>query len=288
MSTVYISPTGDDTTGDGSLGNPWLSVSKALASTIANDIIVALAGTYTTASWSDLLIISSARIIQGAGANLTIFDAGGVTRTWTIQAAVTVKDMTFTDAKGAFFASMFEMDTASCDLGFQNCVFDGVSGGSTSAIIGRTGTLAGNGGSATINFCLFRNCNLSGTVRNILGASNQGTVSFEMTNCTVYTNTADASTASVVGRNNAGGSNGVLTGLFRNNIIFNENGTNKSWYLDTDLDSYTGSENNLVRGYSNVPTMTNTISTDPLFVDSANGNFNLRPTSPAIGNGIIT
>jgi hypothetical protein len=29
------------------------------------------------------------------------------------------------------------------------------------------------------------------------------------------------------------------------------------------------------------------ITTDPLFVDAANSNFNLRPTSPCIDTGVI-
>lgn len=51
--TYYISPTGDDTTGDGSSGTPWKSWPKALTNRVAGDTIFAKPGIYTAAGNSN-------------------------------------------------------------------------------------------------------------------------------------------------------------------------------------------------------------------------------------------
>jgi len=46
MPTIYIAPTGNDTTGDGSVGNPYLSPSQAITVASNGDTIMAAAGAY--------------------------------------------------------------------------------------------------------------------------------------------------------------------------------------------------------------------------------------------------
>ncbi len=53
----YISPSGNDVTGDGSLGNPWKTLVKATtAVTTAGDLIHVLAGTYTETTTCNLAV----------------------------------------------------------------------------------------------------------------------------------------------------------------------------------------------------------------------------------------
>ncbi len=47
---IYVATTGDDLTGDGSLGNPWLTVSNGMAHAIAGDSVHVAAGTYLLAT----------------------------------------------------------------------------------------------------------------------------------------------------------------------------------------------------------------------------------------------
>lgn len=47
MSTWYISPSGSDTTGDGSVGNPWKTFNKGITMAVSGDTVIAGAGTYT-------------------------------------------------------------------------------------------------------------------------------------------------------------------------------------------------------------------------------------------------
>ena len=44
--TYYLSPSGSDTTGDGSIGNPWFSLNKAWQSVVAGDTVYMRGGTY--------------------------------------------------------------------------------------------------------------------------------------------------------------------------------------------------------------------------------------------------
>lgn len=51
--TFYISPSGNDTTGNGSAGNPWFSLQKA-GQSVAGDLVLAQPGTYNYSSQNTL------------------------------------------------------------------------------------------------------------------------------------------------------------------------------------------------------------------------------------------
>lgn len=53
----YVSPSGDDGTGDGPVGNPWRTISHAAASSVANDRIIVAAGNYSPASGESYPIV---------------------------------------------------------------------------------------------------------------------------------------------------------------------------------------------------------------------------------------
>ncbi|MBL0181181.1 MAG: hypothetical protein IPP96_02370 [Chitinophagaceae bacterium] len=68
--TYYISPTGNDATGTGTLANPWKTLFKATSTvTTSGNIIHVLAGTYTETQQSDLAVGVS---IEGDDFNTTI------------------------------------------------------------------------------------------------------------------------------------------------------------------------------------------------------------------------
>jgi hypothetical protein len=50
VNTYYISPTGSDTTGDGSQNNPWATITKAYTVVVPGDIIYMRGGTYAIAA----------------------------------------------------------------------------------------------------------------------------------------------------------------------------------------------------------------------------------------------
>jgi nitrous oxidase accessory protein NosD len=57
----YVSPTGNDATGDGSSGNPWATIQHAINSSAAGDVIYVAAGTY-----SQQLTINKSLTLRGA------------------------------------------------------------------------------------------------------------------------------------------------------------------------------------------------------------------------------
>lgn len=105
--TWYVATTGNDSTGDGSSGNPWLTLQKCHNSAASGDTCIIQAGTYTTASTSQFVSISKSNLTfqsetpQGAKlngqSNLT-FTAFDVT---TGGNGLTVKDFEMYGFSGA-------------------------------------------------------------------------------------------------------------------------------------------------------------------------------------------
>ena len=105
MPTYYIDPAGDDGTGDGSSGNPWLTIAHAHTTASGGDTIIVNDGTYT---WLDQTF-AKALTIQGESTptydanTLTwsgaIFDGAGAELVWnSVGLAITLNDLIFTDA----------------------------------------------------------------------------------------------------------------------------------------------------------------------------------------------
>jgi len=79
--TYYISPTGNDVTGNGTISNPWKTLFKATSTvTAAGDIIHVNAGTYTETQQSNL--VKSVSIV-GDGASTTIIKSA-ITGQWSV------------------------------------------------------------------------------------------------------------------------------------------------------------------------------------------------------------
>lgn len=80
MSVWYIGPVGSDTTGDGTSGNPYATISKCLTVGANGDTIKALTGTYTISSTTNInkqvVITSNSGVITDVifSSNCTIFN----------------------------------------------------------------------------------------------------------------------------------------------------------------------------------------------------------------------
>jgi len=73
-STYYVDPSGSDTTGDGSSGNPWLTIQYAINQVLDSDTINVAAGTYT----ETVDLKGKELTIDGAGVGNTIIDASSL------------------------------------------------------------------------------------------------------------------------------------------------------------------------------------------------------------------
>jgi hypothetical protein len=85
MATIFISPSGNDTTGAGTSGNPYLTLAKASAVKSSGDTISMAAGTY---AWNDsaapwiVNTLTGPALATGSNLPTAIIDGGGGNVGW--------------------------------------------------------------------------------------------------------------------------------------------------------------------------------------------------------------
>ena len=271
MAIWYIGPGGNDTTGNGTQGNPWLTVSKAESAASPGDGLVCLAGTVTFASQTFANLAS----VSGAGSTSSVLDGFGAGVNWQASGVFSISGITIQNAKPPSNNSIFARG-GNATWTFASCAFNNLIAGTQTyePIFGAWDH------TAAFNFsvCLFFNCAADSSFQNQqVGLFGQafGTTAISLANCTIYSDVATGLTLPIV----SGGGDVSLT----NTIIANGNGTSTAFSVGSSP-TYSGSKNDIF-GFTSPPSLTGDISADPLFVDPANGNFNLRPTSPCIDAG---
>ena len=272
MATYYINAdTGDDTTGDGSQGNPWLTPSKAISTATSGDTIIAQNST-STYLWGGNFGNKSITF-QGESAANVIIDAGNALATFTIDAGtVHIKNMTFqglrvTSSQTGGFRQIDPVGLLSC----ENCIF-------------RNNVINHNRGG------IFYNISIPSVTTNL-------------TNCLFYGNTSTASAplvvrvAAIVYLNMVNtvihfdGTSGFLLGDFVQGYGGTSSvnvSTNCIFYnTQTNTPGIGGTYNYCCYFNTGGGSGTNNINQDPLFIDAANRNYNLSPSSPCIDAGTL-
>lgn len=221
----YVRTTGNDTTGDGSTGNAWLTISKALATVAAGNVVVVGSGTYVenTSSYgyfnpsqafaSDVIIesesgVASDVVIKGtSGTTATQFDSAG--------SHFHFRDVTFAST-AATTTTVIRLARVT-DLTFTRCaiVIDGTTGA-------RTGVnIATSNGTQSIARIKFDTCTWSQTgaqtCKGIASAGFNTIDDVQLLNCTVLvgwgTNLTVGTNIVITGGNYAGvGGAGVIVG----------------------------------------------------------------------------
>ncbi len=135
MTTYYVRTGGNDATGDGSTGNPWASIKKAIA-TVSDGGHTILVGNGTYAendggSLSIKRVLTSYLTIApelGSSGAVTITTTSGTIPTFISAAAAYYKFqyLTFTTIAGA--NSAFRINNAADHIAFENCTFTPVDG----------------------------------------------------------------------------------------------------------------------------------------------------------------
>lgn len=266
MATYYINAdTGDDTTGDGSQGNPWLTLSKANSSSISGDTIFCQNATNTYLFHN---ITLTGKTIQGESLSGVVFSDQGTPVSTGWSSPLLVKNITFdgiTCSSGSSYDKAF-----SGSYTVENCIFKNI----VSTDTWRGGFFNSNNEGnfiATFTGCIFYNfsgglfCRSSTSVHNIY-------------NCVID---YSPSSSGVIFNGQGSG----IRFVFKNNIVYDNTARN----IDVMIYSCTvTSEFNCIYGsYTDMPTGTNNIFVDPLFIDPANRNYNLSPSSPCIDAGTL-
>lgn len=291
MSTYYIATTGNDTTGNGSLATPWLTLAKFLASSTTGDTCMVGAGTFTFAAAT-----ITNRTIQGTrGTGVTnttgwtVFTGSGSGVKWAFGTGTTVvKDIWFdscvnTSNTGGLITcgNMVTPVFTITGCRFSNC--SGGGGDAGSAVIGSIGYI-GLLGNITIGSCIFDNCN---TTYNNVSAyfSMRGAVAgstFNFFNNVFIVRTTPTVYVSSVFTGDTEHANTTWT--LKNNIFIC-----RSAGIAMGLAGTATMSNNDIIGFWILGTViqSNNITTEPLFIDENNNDFRLRPTSPCLGTGTI-
>ena len=283
MATYYIAPTGNDTTGNGSQGNPWQTINKAITASASGDTINLSAGTF---AWPSAPPVLADRTLIGQGTDKTVVDGAGATLAgWTMTGTTTIQKIRFTNAvkSSAGNTGLFAVGANGTHvITFDNCQFDGLTwnfanaGGIILIVYSVTGSVILN----VVN-CLFYGCKSAGLSQDgHIWVANGSVTTANITNCTFFTNRSGAQNVVIIGGLGAG-----TLWVLKNNIFYDISGTSPQ-FVSASSPFYTGSNANVIYGYSSVPTLTGTIASDPMMVDPLNNLFQLRPGSPAVDAGV--
>lgn len=271
MASFYISPTGNNSTGDGSSGNPWKTLNFAIGASADGDTVILKDGTYTNCITAACVSVSNRTIkaenthkaIITQSFNTTILPIYGYFISVASTKTVTIQGIKFTDCVGSEGLS-FLRPLYGGTIVVDYCIFErfSVPAGESFYIF--------LGGPMTIKNCIFYEINLTGGVPIVL--SNSGTINF-------FNNTFYSSTQSY----NYGIVSNSATFNIKNCIIQNASLTKTVYYNLGG--TATNASYSCFRNITSPPTGTGIITSDPLFIDPRNYVLYLHPNSPCRGTG---
>jgi hypothetical protein len=282
MATVYVSTLGSDAytyVQAQSILTPWLSLAKCNASATTGDTIIMANGTY---AWANITWTKSFTILATTN-GLVILDAVGASAGFVQNSSSTIvwtgiEFCNSTKTTGTFLTENQVGVVATIANTFNSCVFRRLKGGN-SATDGMIAVTMNNFGSPsfyslTFNSCIFDKCGIS-TARlfYVRVQSNASILVQVINNCSFYFDSNYYPSSIFV-------SGASFNPIVKNSIFANNSGSVVSWSDGTP--TYSDFFN-----ITSSPAGTGNITTDPLFVDAPNGNFNLRPTSPCIDKGTL-
>lgn len=301
MATYYINAdTGNDTTGDGSIGNPWLTIAKAYTSSSTGDTIVLQDATahYTVSSAT-----RAGRTYEGESddASGAVIDGGGTQVSFTLTGYdTTYRNITFTNFLNTT-ACIFIIASLNV-FTFENCVFRDLQF-AASYTFGLFGNSNGTTPWGTLNLvnCLFDNCYTAAVPTNgpFVGfRSSTSSTTLYVTGCTVYIPVPPSGKYAPDCFDSSNPGYGTQNKHYKNTIFENVGGgtfniESALCYGNTAFTLRHCCRHNVgVGGHPSYPAAaptdtTGTITSDPLLIDPANDNFNLQEASPCMDTGTL-
>ena len=302
---IYVdSVAGNDTTGTGAVGAPYKTLNKGLTVATTNDTIllvpqatdyVMTANTIPAGLTIKTTTLLPPDLVNGVYARV---NAGGAGYRWTLLGNLTCENIYFYNWASSSFDSFLWWNTAVGLAGITqiiqmtDCVFDTFS---TSISTNGRGGVFGNAGSVsalqqlsiTINFdrCLITNIKRYGAGESafIHTFGSQFTINFRET---TYYNPAGGNELNKLVANYITDSS---IPYFRNCII-----TSDETSPSTLCESYGGVTNastvencNYYRMDTAGASLTNSINSDPQFIDKSGKDFRLKSISPSIDAGVL-
>ena len=294
MATYYIDPAGNDSTGDGSEGLPWLTISKAHTESSNGDTIYCLDGTYTWVSQFFTKTIT----VTGSGPSAVIFDGDTVAGVqWGTAVDLTVSEITFQDclvSTAQKYRKTFGSSTGASRpiYTFSNCIFHDLHAQSDADLAGWGSAPFGNmcqsglGGQSNLVDFRFTSCIFYDFAPVITGGQLFGFTStvanpVTLTNCSIYSDTTGLN---------------ALAELFHiphnDTVITIVNSVFQTVESLEFVDGWSGEGTvnatySCINGFTSTPSGTGVITGDPLYVDPGNDDLRLAKGSPCIDTGTI-
>jgi len=297
MANYYISPTGNDSTGDGTSGNPRATITGAVADSNEGDTIICMDGTYTHAD--NFRVDVGARNVKAENNELAIFDnenvlifQNGVSdHIWKFGDGSTIIGIKFYRIpikKYSYGGSAIVAPNANnVTLNVTNCIFEECGAGGISNVAGGViSTIGKQGCTLNIDSNLFLWINSASDANFVFNNISGGVLNTaNFTNNTFYfkAKPAEYGDFSIM----AGDDRATHAEFTWTNNIFHNETTSIAWYYSAFSAYHTYNYNCAYGNFTNLVAGTGNITSDPLFVDSANDNFNLRPSSPCFDTATL-
>jgi hypothetical protein len=269
MATYYINmDSGSDSTGTGTALLPWKTISKAYSMSTTGDTIYlqASSGLYVPVGIYNRTLTAASlgsAVIDGTGLNSLA--SGGT---------VYVNNLKLQNMVGAYEAGFFKMYGGTWT--FTNTQFHNYSDPSNGGIFYSRDGWGGSSYTLNMTRCFFTG-NITATFGAIAGSYSHSSY-VNLCNCVFYHQTTDSFSG-------VGALFFNIVATLKNNIFVNLKPATTIPFRYSGYGSATGDHNCKNGLFSYMPSGTGDITSDPMFVDAANNNFNLRPASPCIGTG---
>lgn len=300
MATYYCDiENGNDTTGTGSSGNPYKTLSKGLSVISTNDTLI-LAPSDTTdydAAYKSMPAGATVKCLTKPNLQTSTYariNGAGTYQTWSLTGDFTCENIVFYNFNSGSGSVIYTGNfTASLQtITINDCIVDSCQSSYSSA--GRGGFL-GNGGSVAnpaqasivVNFnrCLIHNFREPSGYTASTFISTVGTSKYDINfhECTFYNPASGDELDNIYTTYNAGD-----VPYFRNCIIY----TDQTVPLNICKDSSGNYKPSIMTNcvYYGVTTtsatITNSVNADPKFLDKTNKDFRLQSSSPAIDAGL--
>lgn len=310
MATKYISTTGNDTTGDGSLGNPWATLDKAYAACASGDTVYLIGhATNTFAGFSGTGGLSIEKALSFIGYNVLSGSprpvisglTNGIIMNTNGTLSLTDIDFTSVTLKSFYgFATMHLYSAPGARLRFTRLRLHDIIGHDVAwwaGILGCAGLSTGTSWSDPV--IRWDNCSITGTMDRSGGSTGAALYRFDsgaayfldMVNCVIHSPLDGVSGVNMLFYEQSAGGMARLR-----NCVIQRTGSGTIEFENVLAPGMNGAacSNNLFTGgftYAYQPSGAAGVglvsSADPLFWDTVNRDFRPRPNSPLYELGII-
>lgn len=286
MADIYLSPSGNDGSGDGSYGNPYLTLAHCVSVASVGDVIIHKTGTYNISSDTAVIVSGHTLTIRSETGNPNdCMYLGGGTQSYYFKivsgsaCSITISGIKFKNFNTNRYSGGWYCFLGSAGAGVPNetwtiskCIFEDIT---FSENVASVCSIADNhsptGSTMRITSCIFNRCESAAGYGAIAMCIRNGNILYFYNNI-VYISSGHTLYNCLW----------VAYGEIKNNIFYNDGSSMPMEYysIPFDYNIYYGA-------FTSIPSGTGNQNIDPNFISKSNGIFSLRQDSSINDAGII-